>query len=263
MTMFSYGRVRPGALAFAFLAISTALPIEAAAQNLFIQFSGGRVTLRAENVSIRQILGRWAKVGGATFVNGDQVPDILVTLWLDTVAEDQALATLLRDVGGYILAGRPENSSDGASINRILILPARAASELVTASQTARIPSEGPSFPFARENFPPSAQRAPAVVNRIQQQSATAAGRPQMGGGSAGSEPIAVGANAAEDMPGVVSNALSGPHDGQDASRYKNMFPVQAEPAPDPNAKSVGANPFGIKSGTIAPSASTPRPQNP
>jgi hypothetical protein len=100
----------------------------AAAQDLNLRFRNGLVTLVAREVTVPQILDRWARVGGATIVNGEKIPPgAPVTLQLVDVPERTALTMLLRDVGGYILAERGDNREDASVIDRILILPPSAA----------------------------------------------------------------------------------------------------------------------------------------
>lgn len=98
-----------------------------AQQAVKLEFQGGLVTLRAQNAPIRAILAEWAKLGGATIVNGDRVAGPPVTLELNAVPERQALDTLLRSVAGYMLAPRRAGSTGVSAFDRILILPTSAA----------------------------------------------------------------------------------------------------------------------------------------
>ena len=95
------------ALAVAALLLSSALPARPQ-QSVTVQFSAGRVTLRAQNAPIRVILAEWARLGGATIVNADRVAGPPVTLELTSVQEGQALDVLLRGVAvrlGLVCAG--------------------------------------------------------------------------------------------------------------------------------------------------------------
>ena len=81
------------------------------------------MTLSAQNAPIRAILQEWARLGGATIVNGDRVAGPPVTLELTGVPERQALDIVLRSVAGYIVAPRPAGSQGVSAFDRIMILP--------------------------------------------------------------------------------------------------------------------------------------------
>lgn len=113
----------------AFLAAAFALcllPASADAQ-VTIQIENGLVTLEAQNVSVRQILAEWARVGGARIVNGEKVAGAPVTLQLRAIPERQALDTILRGVSGYMLASRQAGDPGVSGFDRILILPTSSA----------------------------------------------------------------------------------------------------------------------------------------
>lgn len=99
----------------------------AAQQTMALQFSGGQVTLNAQNVPVRAILAEWARLGGATIVNGERVAGPPVTLELTGVPERQALDIVLRSVAGYIVAPRRAGSPGLSTFDRIVILPTSAA----------------------------------------------------------------------------------------------------------------------------------------
>ncbi len=65
-----------------------------------VEFRDGFVTIDAKNVTVRQILAEWARLGGTRVVNGDRVAGAPVTLHLVNVPERQALEVLLRSVSG-------------------------------------------------------------------------------------------------------------------------------------------------------------------
>ena len=104
------------------LLLSSALPA-IAQQPVTLHFSSGRVTLRAQNAPVRTILAEWARLGGATVVNGERVAGQPVTLELTDVTERQALDVILRGVAGYMLAPRRSGSMGASAFDRIMILP--------------------------------------------------------------------------------------------------------------------------------------------
>ena len=108
---------------FGIAAVSTFLAGTASAQGVKLQFDAGQVTLSAQNAPVRAILQEWARLGGATIVNGDRVAGPPVTLELTAVPERQALDIVLRSVAGYIVAPRPAGSQGASAFDRIMILP--------------------------------------------------------------------------------------------------------------------------------------------
>jgi hypothetical protein len=94
-----------------------------AQQSVTLEFSAGKVTLNAQNAPVRAILAEWARLGGATIVNGDRVVGPPVTLQLTSVSERQALDVVLRGVSGYMAAPRAAGSSGASVFDRIVILP--------------------------------------------------------------------------------------------------------------------------------------------
>jgi hypothetical protein len=106
----------------AFVAVLTwAAP--AGAQTVKVEFNAGTVSVSAQNAPLRTILAEWARLGGATIVNGDRLAGPPVTLELTNVTERQALDTLLRNAAGYMLAPRRAGTSGVSAFDRILILP--------------------------------------------------------------------------------------------------------------------------------------------
>ena len=95
----------------------------AGAGDLRLSIANGRVTLVAQDVSLRQILDEWARVGQTKIVGAEQLTGPSVTLELTDVPEGRALEMLLRSASGYI--AKPRSGTVGASsFDRILIMPA-------------------------------------------------------------------------------------------------------------------------------------------
>jgi hypothetical protein len=109
-------------LAAAVVLLLWAVPA-AAQQSVSLQFQDGRVTLRVQNAPVRAILAEWARLGGATIVNGERVAGPPVTLELTGVPERQALDVVLRSVAGYMLAPRRAGAAGASAFDRIMILP--------------------------------------------------------------------------------------------------------------------------------------------
>jgi hypothetical protein len=121
-----------------------ATPITASA-DVQISMHDGRVTLKATNATVREILAEWAKVGQARIVNGERLTGTPLSLELTDVTEGQALDVLLRTVAGYVAAPRPTPVPNGSRFDRILILP----------TSTPPRPSAAPPTPSFPQPAPP------------------------------------------------------------------------------------------------------------
>ncbi|MCX6546337.1 MAG: hypothetical protein NTV05_18245 [Acidobacteria bacterium] len=125
-----------GLLSACSLAVVLALPGSAGAGEVHLTIQNGRVALSARDVTLRQVLLEWERVGDTRVVIREGVPDTPLTLELVDVPEEQALRTLLRSTPGYVAAKRLERTS-GGSMYRLIILIAATASR-VAPSQTAQ-----------------------------------------------------------------------------------------------------------------------------
>lgn len=128
-----------------------------AQQSITLQFADGLVTLRAQNAPVKTILAEWARLGGATIVNGDRVTGPPVTLELTAVPERQALDIVLRNVAGYLLAPRRADATGASAFDRILILPTSAAPRNPPPPAAAAAAPAGPRPVFPRPTVAPRA----------------------------------------------------------------------------------------------------------
>jgi hypothetical protein len=209
-------------------------------QSVNLQFSDGRVSLRAQNATVRAILAEWARLGGATIVNGDRVAGAPVTLELANVPESQALDIVLRTVAGYMLGPRRAGTVGASAYDRIMILP--------TSVAPRNPPPPTPAAASARPVLPrplmprPQPDGVPADVAAVD---------------DAGNQPV-----MPPPFPGAVPQPLiRGPVPvGADAQ--------EADEAADdqPGITVVGSptNPFGIPAGASArPGVISPAPRQP
>jgi hypothetical protein len=208
-----------------FIAVGTVLlgTADTQAQTLALRLDGGRVTLEAHLVSVGEILGEWARIGGATIVNGDKVGGGPVTLHLVDVPEREALETVLREVSGYILTERRPDSVGASSFGRILILPV----------------SLGPANP------PPRLALAPRASTTAE--AATPAEPP-------------VDPHLPGEQPGIVAHQAPGAIEGGPSPATSAVLqPAAANPVATPFVVPVRAgNPFGMPTGSGQPGAVTP-----
>jgi hypothetical protein len=94
----------------------------ASAGDLRLSIANGRVTIVAQDVSLRQILDEWGRVGQTRIVGAERLTGGPITIELTDVPEGRALESLLRSTSGYI--AKPRSGTPGASgYDRILIMP--------------------------------------------------------------------------------------------------------------------------------------------
>lgn len=135
------------------LALALGLTAPARAGDLKLEIKDGRVTLVARDVTVRQILAEWARVGQTKVVNGDRVPGGPVTLQLVDVPERQALDVLLRSVTGYLAAPRRQAVADASQYDRILVVPTVRAASTAASVPTSQDPNarfRGPAMGSGR-----------------------------------------------------------------------------------------------------------------
>ena len=108
--------------AIACAAILLGCAASASAQAVSLKFENGRVSLNAQDASIRTILAEWARVGGTKIVNHDRIGGGPVTLELTDVPERQALDVLLRTTAGYVVTSRDGSSAGASRLGGVVIL---------------------------------------------------------------------------------------------------------------------------------------------
>lgn len=120
---------RPGLVVALGAAIVLAGAASAAAQGarkLEVSFNDGKVTILAENVTVRDILQEWGRKGGSRIVNADRLGGAPVP-YLEFRDEPEAavLRSLLRDVPGYGAAPRVAPDAASSGIAAVFILATR------------------------------------------------------------------------------------------------------------------------------------------
>src|SRR5262249_6850611 len=106
------------AAAAAFLLISSNALAE-----VKVTMHDGLVTIVAKDVTVRQILAEWARVGDAKVVNAERLPGGPVSIELTDVPETQALDMLLRSAAGYMAAPRATVVANLSHFDRVIVLP--------------------------------------------------------------------------------------------------------------------------------------------
>jgi hypothetical protein len=98
------------------------LTVPAHAASLKLTISDGKVSIDAQDVTIRQILSEWARLGQTKITNLERLTSGPITLKLVDVPEKEALETLLRNVPGYMAAPRASYVPGASVYDRILIM---------------------------------------------------------------------------------------------------------------------------------------------
>lgn len=108
-------------LFFGFLLLAcSASPCRAGGLQLSMQ--DGRISIDAQDVTIRQILAEWSRVGKTRIVNVERLDGGPITIKFDGLPERQALDIILRNVPGYIAAPRATFVANGSMYDTILIM---------------------------------------------------------------------------------------------------------------------------------------------
>ena len=118
------------------------LAASTASAEVKLSMADGRVTLVANNATVRQILTEWARIGQTKIVNVERIPGGPLTLQLTNMPEREALDMLLRTVTGYMAVPRPVTVGNLSHYDRILVLPTAA---------VARVPVAAAPTPVQRQ----------------------------------------------------------------------------------------------------------------
>jgi hypothetical protein len=126
--------------------LTAAAPLRAEVR---ISMDNGKVTVKANNATVREILAEWARAGHARIINGDRVTGGPITLELTNMPEGQALDIILRSVAGYMAAPRAAADPTASLYDRIMILPTSTAPRVTQSApvNTPSIPTFAPPPP--------------------------------------------------------------------------------------------------------------------
>ena len=134
---------------------------QVASRKLEISFNEGRVTLVAENVTLREILAEWARKGGSRITNADKITGAPVfPMEFRNEPEAAVLRTLLRDLPGYGASMRIAPSPNVSVVDAVFIQATRSITSGGSSGSYATPP------PATRMNFqePPQPQAAPRMI---------------------------------------------------------------------------------------------------
>jgi hypothetical protein len=169
--------------------ILTAVPAQGA--ELKLEFRDGRVTLVARDVSVRQILAEWGKVGLTQIVNGDRTSSTPVTLQIDGLPERQALEVVLRSVAGYVAAPRRAGNPGPSIYDRILVLAVSSPAPAAPPAANRPLPAPtAPRQPTPREGVAPPPVLLPPEEVDEDPNPVRPAGQPPPAPGAPGAQPV-------------------------------------------------------------------------
>jgi hypothetical protein len=121
----------------------------ASAQTVSLTLKDGRVTLNAENASVRQILAEWERQGQVRITGVDKLTaGVPLTLTLTDVPERQALDIVLRALPGYMVVDRAAPVATLSRYDRLLLLPRASTPVSAVASGARPAPNPAPAQAF-------------------------------------------------------------------------------------------------------------------
>jgi hypothetical protein len=205
----------------------------------------GRVSLDAQDVTIRQILTEWARIGKTRIVNLERVNSGPVTMKFDELSEEEALDTILRSLPGYMAAPRATLVADASIYDRILIMPTTTAVAALPAQrgQAQIFQDTGPNITQLRPTTPPL---YPGLLPEPED--------PRDSNDPAIAAAAAAGLMAPTPMPGVPAQGPLLPP----ARNFNPALPIPTQQAPTTPTPS---NPWNVPTGPSQPGlAPTPPP---
>ena len=236
-------------LVFALALLAWSSPLLAADLKLSIQ--GGLVSLDAQDVTVRQILTEWARVGKTRIMNVERLTGGPITLKIDAMPERQALDIVLRTIPGYMALPRATPVADASLYDSILIMAT------TTAVAAPRPQQPSPGFPGMQSAAP----GGPGMVTQLRPNQPAAL--------SPGMLPEPDNAADQADDPAIAAAAAAGLvpipafTPGSPATPAPLMAPGSStQPRPAPSTPGAGAptNPFNVPVGTAQPSLPPPPP---
>jgi hypothetical protein len=234
-------RVLFGLLALA-LVTGHASPLRA--DGIVLTIRDGRATLDAQDVTIRQILTEWERVGKTRIVNLERTSASRVTLKFDGLPEDQALDIILQALPGYFAARRAVPMADASIYDRIALMTT------TTPVVTARPRPQGQPFQDPSANVTQLRAAPPPLMNPGM--------LPDQPGDQRDANDPALAAAAAAGLtavPAPMPTGLSQPM-GPLQPPVRNAGAPAAAPLPQPTP----SNPWNMPVGTPLPGLAPPPP---
>lgn len=224
----------------------------ARAAGLTLSIHDGLVTLDAQDVTVRQILTEWARVGKTQIINVERITGGPITLKLEQIPEKQALDIILRSIPGYMAMPRVAFVANASTYDRILIMAT------TTAVAATRPPQPTPGF-SGMQTMPGMQGGANVTQLRPLQPAPLSPGMlPDSPNPPDQSEDAAIAAAAAAGLV-TVPAFNPGP-----AVVPAPLVPPGGAPSTQPGQTTPGVgaptNPFNVPVGTPQPSLASPPP---
>ena len=215
------------------------------AAGLKLAISDGKVSIDAQDVTVRQILTEWARLGKTRIVNLEAVASGPLTLKLDNVPENVALDIILRAVPGYMAAPRAAHVANASLYDRILIM-----------ATTTAVPAPARPTPAAGFQAPNAFPPAQPIVTQLRAPGSLMPGvLPEPPDDDLPNDPAIAAAAAA----GLVT--VPAPSPGAMRLNPGMQAPQLLDPgAPPAPAASTPANPWNVPAGVSRPGLAPPAP---
>ena len=242
------------------LCLLTASASPSWAGTLTLSIRDGLVSIDAQDVTVREILTEWARVGKTQIVNVERIAGGPITLKLDAFPEKQALDIVLRAIPGYIALPREAQVADASLYDRIVIMAT--ASALVAAPRPQQ---PTPTFSGMQMGGPGITQlRPPTPMMPGMIPEGPNAEHPNGDHPNAG-EPMDDPAIAAAAAAGLVSLPGMNPRPTSLSAPLMPPGGPQPQPQPAPTAPGVGSptNPFNVPAGAAQPGLAPPTTRQP
>ncbi|GMV21380.1 MAG: hypothetical protein AMXMBFR57_13290 [Acidimicrobiia bacterium] len=95
-------------------------------RQLEVTFNDGKVSIVAQNVTVRDILMEWGRKGGSRMINVEKLGGAIIPIIeFHDEPEAKVLRSLLRDVPGYGAAPRVAPAPTASSFAAVFVLPTR------------------------------------------------------------------------------------------------------------------------------------------
>lgn len=219
------------------------------AAGLKMTINDGKVSIDAQDVTIRQILAEWARLGKTQIVNLERVASGPITLKIEDVPEKEALDIILRTVPGHIEVPRATYLPGASVYERILILATATTVTVAARPQTPTFPSRmSPNI----TQFRSGAVLTPGIL-------------PEPTGDPADDQrdDAALAAAAAAGLVPVPA-LMPAPTSLNPGNMPALMPPVGSQPSPQPaSTVTQPSNPFNAQPGTPRPTLAPPPPPTP
>ena len=234
------------------LMVWSASPSWAAGLKLTMQ--DGLVSLDAQDVTVRQILTEWARIGKTRIINVERITGGPITLKFDDTPEKQALDIVLRTIPGYVALPRATPVADASLYDRILIMAT------TTTVAPLRPQQPGPGFTGGLPGMYGGAQGG-ANITQLRPNPSTPLSPGMLPEPADSADDMDDPAIAAAAAAGLVPSPALNP--GPSAVPAPLMPPggaAQQKPAPTTPGVGSPTNPFNVPIGTAQPSLATPAP---